>query len=96
MIETNGEQSLIGKKLDEYPAEEETVLLLLERVGEAQRLATMALREEESNRKQRKGRHADADAGDEGAAAPHKFGNGGPKKFGSSKKSGSKKFGRNQ
>jgi ATP-dependent RNA helicase DDX47/RRP3 len=37
-------EQLIGKKLPEYPAEQETVLTLLERVGEAQRMATMQAR----------------------------------------------------
>jgi len=31
----------LGKKLPEYPAQEEEVLLLEERVGEAKRLAVM-------------------------------------------------------
>eukprot|EP00523_Entomoneis_sp_CCMP467_P019694 CAMPEP_0168818604 /NCGR_PEP_ID=MMETSP0726-20121227/7842_1 /TAXON_ID=265536 /ORGANISM="Amphiprora sp., Strain CCMP467" /LENGTH=508 /DNA_ID=CAMNT_0008870935 /DNA_START=21 /DNA_END=1547 /DNA_ORIENTATION=+ len=41
---------LLGKKLDAYPAaEEETVLVLLERVSEAQRLATRELKEQLSS-----------------------------------------------
>lgn len=34
--------------MEEYPTQEDTVLLLLERVGEAQRLATMVLKEKDS------------------------------------------------
>ena len=34
-------ESLIGKKLEEFATEQELVLLLLERVSEAQRMATM-------------------------------------------------------
>lgn len=33
-------EALIGLKMEQYPAEQEAVLLLLERVGEAQRIAT--------------------------------------------------------
>jgi ATP-dependent RNA helicase DDX47/RRP3 len=38
-------ESLIGQRLPEFPAEEDTVLVLLERVSEAQRLASKELRE---------------------------------------------------
>lgn len=34
-------EALIGLQMEAYPAEQEAVLLLLERVGEAQRIATM-------------------------------------------------------
>lgn len=34
-------EALTGHKMEEYPAEQEAVLLLLERVGEAQRISTM-------------------------------------------------------
>jgi hypothetical protein len=34
-------EALTGRKMEAYPAEQEAVLLLLERVGEAQRIATM-------------------------------------------------------
>jgi ATP-dependent RNA helicase DDX47/RRP3 len=37
-------EHLINKKLDEVPTEEDAVLLLLERVSEAQRIATMQVR----------------------------------------------------
>ena len=38
-------EQLIGKKLPEFPADESTVLLLLERVTEAQRIAAIEMRE---------------------------------------------------
>lgn len=50
-----GVEELIGKKLEAYPLEEATVLLILERVGEAQRIATSELRELEEKRKGRRG-----------------------------------------
>jgi ATP-dependent RNA helicase DDX47/RRP3 len=39
-------EGLLGKKLPEYKLDEETVLVLLERVNEAQRLATRELKEQ--------------------------------------------------
>ena len=48
-------EGLLGQKLPEYKCEEETVLVLLERVCEAQRLATRELKEQlEATRKNRK------------------------------------------
>jgi ATP-dependent RNA helicase DDX47/RRP3 len=43
-------ESLLGKKLPEYKTDEETVLVLLERVSEAQRLATRELKEQLASR----------------------------------------------
>lgn len=53
-------EKLIGKKLDAYDCEESSVLLLLERVTEAQRIASLKLREEESKygKKGKKGKGA--------------------------------------
>ena len=34
-------EALTGQKMEEYPSDQEAVLLLLERVGEAQRISTM-------------------------------------------------------
>lgn len=42
-------ETLIGQKLPEFPADESTVLILLERVNEAQRLAVRELREMNAN-----------------------------------------------
>lgn len=51
-------EALISQKLPEYPADEETVLVLLERVNEAQRLAVRELREiQAQNPKGGKKRH---------------------------------------
>lgn len=41
-------EHLTGHKMEEYPSEEEGVLLLLERVNEAQRMATMAMKEKDA------------------------------------------------
>jgi ATP-dependent RNA helicase DDX47/RRP3 len=38
-------EHLIGKKLDEFATEQEAVLMMLERVNEAQRMATMQVRQ---------------------------------------------------
>ncbi|XP_060200967.1 DEAD-box ATP-dependent RNA helicase 10-like [Lycium barbarum] len=54
-------EKLIGKKLPEYPAEEEEVLLLLERVSEAKRISLMKIKETGGKRKHRGG----GDDGDE-------------------------------
>lgn len=48
-------EELIGKKLEAYPLEEATVLLMLERVGEAQRIAVAEWRELEEKKRGRKG-----------------------------------------
>ena len=63
-------EGLLGKKLPEYKLDEETVLVLLERVNEAQRLATRELKEQlaatkgHGRRKRRTGKSdGDDDAG---------------------------------
>lgn len=66
-------EHLLGQKLPEYELREEEVLLLLERVNEAQRLATRELKEQlatrDGNRKSRggskKGRYEGGDGDDE-------------------------------
>eukprot|EP00180_Rhodochaete_pulchella_P003621 Plantae.Rhodophyta-Rhodochaete_pulchella.ctg636.p1 GENE.Plantae.Rhodophyta-Rhodochaete_pulchella.ctg636~~Plantae.Rhodophyta-Rhodochaete_pulchella.ctg636.p1 ORF type:complete len:348 (-),score=62.47 Plantae.Rhodophyta-Rhodochaete_pulchella.ctg636:95-1042(-) len=56
-------EQLIGKKLDLYPHEEKVVLLLLQRVSEAQRITASDMRERLASRK-RRGRHrAEEDVG---------------------------------
>lgn len=57
-------EGLLGKKLPEYKLDEETVLVLLERVNEAQRLATRELKEQlaaskQSGRRKRNGQSDD-------------------------------------
>ena len=49
-------EGLLGKKLPEYNLDEETVLVLLERVNEAQRLATRELKEQQAAAGSRGGR----------------------------------------
>lgn len=49
-------EALLGKKLPEYRTEEETVLVLLERVSDAQRLATRELKEQLATRSSSNGR----------------------------------------
>lgn len=56
-------EKLIGKKLPEYPAQEEEVLLLLERVMEAKRISLMKIKE--SGGKKRRHGQGDDDDGDE-------------------------------
>lgn len=63
-------EGLLGQKLPEYQLDEETVLVLLERVCEAQRLATRELKEQleatRKNRKSKGGRYNENDDGMEG------------------------------
>eukprot|EP00245_Coleochaete_scutata_P003724 TRINITY_DN1557_c0_g1_i2.p1 TRINITY_DN1557_c0_g1~~TRINITY_DN1557_c0_g1_i2.p1 ORF type:complete len:133 (-),score=29.09 TRINITY_DN1557_c0_g1_i2:35-433(-) len=47
-------EQLIGRKMELFPTKEEEVLLLLERVGDAQRIATMAIKDKGSHRKEKK------------------------------------------
>jgi ATP-dependent RNA helicase DDX47/RRP3 len=60
-------EALLNQKLPEYPADEETVLVLLERVSEAQRLAAREMRElaaqDPKNRKKQKRSSDDAEGG---------------------------------
>ena len=59
-------ESLIGKKLDAFPAEEASALLMLERVGEAQRVAALQMREADSKSGGRKRNRDDANGDDMG------------------------------
>lgn len=55
-------EALIGLKLELYPTEQESVLLFVERVSEAQRIATMQMKEADSKKKgKRKGYVEDGD-----------------------------------
>lgn len=58
-------EHLIGKKLPLYPTVEEEVMVLLERVTEAQRFARMEMKEEEDKKKGGKKRKADDDDADD-------------------------------
>ncbi|GBG87397.1 hypothetical protein CBR_g45454 [Chara braunii] len=55
-------EHLVGKKMEAFPAEQEDVLLLQERVNDAQRMAITYMKEKDSNRKGAKRRKG----GDEG------------------------------
>jgi ATP-dependent RNA helicase DDX47/RRP3 len=62
-------EGLLGKKLPEHKLDEETVLVLLERVNEAQRLATRELKEQLASTKGHNGqrkRRTGKDGGDGG------------------------------
>lgn len=66
-------EALINMKLSPFPAEEETVLVLLERVSEAQRIASRELREmqtQDPHKKKRKGREIEEGADTIGEDAP--------------------------
>lgn len=54
-------EHLIGKKLPLYPTTEEEVMVLMERVSEAQRYAKMELKEQEDKKKGGKKRKGDDD-----------------------------------
>lgn len=70
-------EQLTGIKMDAFPAEQEEVLLMLERVSDAQRLATTHMREKDANRRgKRKGR-GDNDEGEMGNGGGEGFGGGG-------------------
>ena len=58
-------ESLLGKKLLEYKTDEETVLVLLERVSEAQRLATRELKEQLASKSKSVGRRHRKRKGDD-------------------------------
>jgi len=57
-------EEYIGKKLDLYPTEEEHVMALLERVAEAQRYASMTLREQQAQGRMHKKRRRDDGTGE--------------------------------
>eukprot|EP00607_Mallomonas_marina_P004377 CAMPEP_0182434486 /NCGR_PEP_ID=MMETSP1167-20130531/70058_1 /TAXON_ID=2988 /ORGANISM="Mallomonas Sp, Strain CCMP3275" /LENGTH=259 /DNA_ID=CAMNT_0024624423 /DNA_START=150 /DNA_END=929 /DNA_ORIENTATION=+ len=61
-------EALIGKKLPQFDAEEDTVLILLERVSEAQRIAMKSLRELQMNNPKNKKRGRRGDEQEEGDA----------------------------
>ncbi|KAJ1451549.1 P-loop containing nucleoside triphosphate hydrolase protein [Pelagophyceae sp. CCMP2097] len=65
-------EHLIGQKLPAYEADEESALVFLERVGEAQRLATMSLREQGLTGKRGRRDEDDDDDDEEGAIANQK------------------------
>ena len=54
-------EALIGLKLELYPTEQDSVLLFVERVSEAQRIATMQMKEADSKKKGKRKGNADED-----------------------------------
>lgn len=70
-------EKLIGKKLEEYPCEEKMVLVLLERVSEAQRIANQQMKEEGKKEKKDKAK----DIGDNDDEVMESFGKEGKKGF---------------
>ncbi|KAM4635037.1 putative ATP-dependent RNA helicase DDX47 [Polymixia lowei] len=54
-------ETLIGKKLPAFPTEEEEVMMLVERVSEAQRFARLEMKEEGEKRKRPRGGDGDED-----------------------------------
>ncbi|URE34891.1 ATP-dependent RNA helicase [Musa troglodytarum] len=64
-------EQLIGKKLPEYPANETEVLIYLERVSDAKRIALMKIKDSNGNRKRRKVEE-DGDEAEEYAGIPKK------------------------
>ncbi|XP_041941183.1 probable ATP-dependent RNA helicase DDX47 [Alosa sapidissima] len=54
-------ETLIGKKLPAFPTQEEEVMMLVERVSEAQRFARIEMKEEVAKRKRPKGGDDDVD-----------------------------------
>lgn len=69
-------EELIGKKLEAYPVEESTVLLMLDRVAEAQRIAVVEMRQLEDKRKSKRSgkRRASLAADDEQAMLAESIG----------------------
>uniref|UniRef100_A0A3P9K921 Probable ATP-dependent RNA helicase DDX47 n=1 Tax=Oryzias latipes TaxID=8090 RepID=A0A3P9K921_ORYLA len=54
-------ETLIGKKLPAFPTQEEEVMMLVERVSEAQRFARVEMKEQGEKRKRPRGRDGDED-----------------------------------
>ncbi|XP_064627251.1 probable ATP-dependent RNA helicase DDX47 [Lineus longissimus] len=67
-------EHLIGKKLPLHKTEEEEVMLLMERVTDAQRYAKMEMNENDPKRKRRAGKHDAGDDTEEASGVRRKFG----------------------
>ena len=59
-------EKLIGKQLPPFSAEEDTVLVMLERVSEAQRMAAIEMREKQADRQEEKANSKRAKMGKKG------------------------------
>lgn len=69
-------EELIAKKLEAYPCEEATVLLMLERVSEAQRIAAAEMREIAEKKKSGRGKRGSRNRGDDGQKFAESVGDG--------------------
>lgn len=54
-------EALTGQKMEQYTAQEDSAMLLLERTGEAQRIASMQMREKEQDKAGKRKKHGGAD-----------------------------------
>lgn len=67
-------EHLLGRKLDAYPCEEDTVLVMLERVNEAQRMATIEMKDmNNGSTKRKRYGHQDEDTSDNEKGKTLKF-----------------------
>ncbi|RVE69110.1 hypothetical protein OJAV_G00074670 [Oryzias javanicus] len=62
-------ESLIGKKLPAFPTHEEEVMMLVERVSEAQRFARVEMKEQGEKRRRPRGRDGDEDDTEQASGA---------------------------
>uniref|UniRef100_A0AAQ4PUE3 RNA helicase n=1 Tax=Gasterosteus aculeatus aculeatus TaxID=481459 RepID=A0AAQ4PUE3_GASAC len=67
-------ETLIGKKLPAFPTQEEEVMMLVERVSEAQRFARMEMKEQGDKRKRPRGGDGDQDDTDQASGVRKKRG----------------------
>uniref|UniRef100_A0A3Q3WG41 RNA helicase n=1 Tax=Mola mola TaxID=94237 RepID=A0A3Q3WG41_MOLML len=75
-------ESLIGKKLPAFPTQEEEVMMLVERVSEAQRFARLEMKEQGEKRKRPKRGDGDEDDTEQASGVRKKVKGGGIKKRG--------------
>jgi ATP-dependent RNA helicase DDX47/RRP3 len=70
-------EALIGKQLETFPADESATLLMLERVGEAQRVAALQMREADAKHGRGGHKRSRDDGGGDGELGPSLGGGGG-------------------
>uniref|UniRef100_A0A3Q3H2U9 RNA helicase n=1 Tax=Labrus bergylta TaxID=56723 RepID=A0A3Q3H2U9_9LABR len=70
-------ESLIGKKLPAFPTQEDEVMMLVERVSEAQRFARLEMKEQHEKRKRPKGGDRDEDDTEQASGVRKKVRGGG-------------------
>ncbi|XP_072531143.1 probable ATP-dependent RNA helicase DDX47 isoform X2 [Salminus brasiliensis] len=81
-------EALIGKKLPAFPTQEEEVMMLVERVSEAQRFARMEMKEQGEKRKRPRGGEEDGDDAEQSSGVRKKVKGG---KFAGGKGRGSRR-----